>query len=252
MSEEAQLKKRFLELADRAYTNGQYQFTGFLNLAETSLFLQTAREFPHVHYSLFGGMEDCERQMVRLGSEVMMGYEEPFPIRCIKAEPNMQKFADQLSHRDVLGALMNLGVERSTIGDIMLCDNVAYIFCTEKMAGYLTAELTQIRHTPVRCCVVEELPEAATLRKTENVRVQVSSLRLDAIISKVYNLSRGDSLELFRAKRVFVGGKICENNSYAVKENEVISVRGFGKFKFLSQDGMSKKGKLNVTVGKYV
>lgn len=252
MSEEVQLKKRFLELADRAYTNYQYQFTGFLNLMETGLFLQAAREFPHVPYTLFGGMEDCERQMARLGSEEMMGYEEPFPIRCIKAEPNMQKFADNLSHRDVLGALMNLGVERSTIGDIILCDNVAYIFCTDKMAGFLASELTQIRHTPVRCSVVDELPAAAVLRKTESVRVQVASIRLDAMISKVYNLSRGDSLELFRLKRVFVDGKVCENNSYAVKENEVISVRGFGKFKYRSQDGVSKKGKLNVTVEKYV
>lgn len=252
MSEEAQLKKRFIELADRAYTNYQYQFTGFLNLMETSLFLQSAREFPHVSYKLFGGMEDCERQMARLGSEEMMGYEEPFPICCIKAEPNQQKFADNLSHRDVLGALMNLGVERSTIGDIILCNNVAYIFCTDKMARFLVSELTQIRHTPVRCQIVEELPASAVLRKTESVRVQVASVRLDALISKVYNLSRGDSLELFRLKRVFVDGKLCENNSYSVKENEVISVRGFGKFRYLSQDGVSKKGKLNVTVEKYV
>lgn len=252
MSEEEQLKKRFLELADRAYTNGQYQFTGFLNLAETSIFLQSAREFPHVPFTLFGGMEDCERQMARLGSEDMMGYEEPFPVCCIKAEPNMQKFADSLSHRDVLGALMNLGVERSTIGDILLCDNVAYIFCTEKMAGYLASELTQIKHTPVRCSVTEELPDISVLRKIEEVRVQIASVRLDAVIAKVYNLSRGDSLDLFRAKRVFVDGKLCENNSYGVKENEVVSVRGFGKFKYLSQDGVSKKGKINVTVGKYV
>ncbi len=252
MSEEAQLKKRFLELADRAYTNCQYQFTGFLNLMETSLFLQTAREFPHVPYTLFGGMEDCERQIARLGSEEMMGYEEPFPISCLKAEPNMQKFADKLGHRDVLGSLMNLGVERSNIGDIILCDNVAYIFCHDRMAEFLASELTQIKHTPVRCSVVEEPPESAVRKKTESVRVQVASVRLDALISKVYNLSRGDSLELFRLKRVFVDGKVCENNRYSVKENEVISVRGFGKFKYRSQDGVSKKGKLNVTVEKYV
>lgn len=252
MGEEAQLKKRFLELADRAYTTGQYQFTGILNLMETSLFLQTAREFPHVPYALFGGMEDCERRIARLGGEEMMGYEEPFPIRCLKAEPNQQKFADQLGHRDVLGSLMNLGVERSNIGDIILCDNVAYIFCHERLSEFLAAELTQIKHTPVRCSVVENLPEAAVLRRTESVGVQVASVRLDALIAKVYNLSRGDSLELFRLKRVFVDGKLCENNRYSVKENEVISVRGFGKFKYRSQDGVSRKGKLNVTVEKYV
>ena len=252
MSEEEQLKKRFLELADRAYTKCQYQFTGFMTLAETSVFLQAAREFPHVPYTLFGGIEDCERQMARLGSEELMGYEEPFPICCLKAEPNQQKFADSLSHRDVLGALMNLGIERSTLGDILLCDNVAYIFCTEKMADYLAGELTQIRHTPVHCCIAEQLPDISVLHKVEEVRVQVTSIRLDAVISKVYNLSRGDSLELFRAKRVFVGGKLCENNSYGLKEGEIVSVRGFGKFKYLSQGGVSKKGKVNVTVGKYV
>ena len=252
MSEDEQLRKRFLELADRAYTKCQYQFTGFMTLAETSVFLQSAREFPHVPYTLFGGIEDCERQMARLGSEELMGYEESFPICCIKAEPGHQKFADQLSHRDVLGALMNLGVDRSTIGDILLCDNVAYIFCAEKMADYLAGELTQIRHTPVRCSVTENIPELSAFRKIQEVRVQVNSGRLDAVISKVYNLSRGDSLELFRAKRVFVDGKLCENNSYGLKEGEIVSARGFGKFKYLGQDSVSKKGKINVSVGKYV
>ena len=85
MSEDEQLRKRFLELADRAYIKCQYQFTGFMTLAETSVFLQSAREFPHVPYTLFDGIEDCERQMARLGSGELMGYEESFPICCIKA-----------------------------------------------------------------------------------------------------------------------------------------------------------------------
>ncbi len=251
MSEEEQLKKRFLELADRAYNSGQYQFTGFLNLAETGVFLQAAREFPHVPFSLYGGAEDCERRMARLGSAEWMGYEEPFPIRCLCAEPVSQKFADSLSHRDVLGALMNLGVERSTIGDILICDNVAYIFCRDKIADFLASELTQIKHTPVRCRIADGLPAGAALRKTETVRLQVPSARLDAVIAKAYRLSRGDSLELFRAKCVFVDGRLCENSSCAVKENEVISVRGFGKFRYLSSCGETKKGKLNVTVEMY-
>ena len=104
----------------------------------------------------------------------------------------------------------------------------------------------------MHCNITEELPDISILRKIEEMRVQVSSVRLDAVISKVYNLSRGDSLELFRAKRVFVDGKLCENSSYGLKEGEIVSVRGFGKFKYLSQGGVSKKGKINVTVGKYV
>lgn len=75
-----------------------------------------------------GGVDGCERQILRFGDEESLGYDAGFPICCIEIKPLIEKFADALTHRDYLGALMHLGIERSTLGDIMIRDKTAYLF----------------------------------------------------------------------------------------------------------------------------
>ena len=107
-----QLQKRFLELAERAYQNGTYVFTPFLGIQEQSVFYKMEKMLPPVPWEAFGGMKGCERRMVRFGSEGLCGYEQPFPIACIAVRPRSAQFAEPLTHRDFLGALMGLGIER--------------------------------------------------------------------------------------------------------------------------------------------
>ncbi len=114
-----QLKNRIRELADKSYNQNQYTFTGFLGLAEQDALWQVEREVKFAGITLYGGREEAERKLLRFGSEAELGYEQHFPICCIRIRPLSAKFADKLSHRDYLGALMNLGIERSTIGDIL-------------------------------------------------------------------------------------------------------------------------------------
>ena len=73
------------------------------------------KEISYVPFDVFGGTENCERLMIRFGSEELFGYEEPFPICCLLAEPLIEKFADNFTHRDFLGAIMNLGIERDVM-----------------------------------------------------------------------------------------------------------------------------------------
>ena len=80
---------------------------------------------------LFGGAAGAERVMIRFGDEESLGYEQPFPIAIIKAEPVSPKFAEKLTHRDFLGAILNLGIERSTVGDIIVRESTAYFFVKE-------------------------------------------------------------------------------------------------------------------------
>lgn len=249
-AEEEQMKKRLRELAERSYRGNCYTFTDFLSLAELSCYYELERELSFAGGMVSGGSEGRERCMIRFGNPQELGYEENFPIACLKIEPLMKKFAENLTHRDFLGALMNLGIERSTLGDIILQEKEAFLFCKESMAPYIMENLARIKHTSVLCKMTDEVP-AEGEADLKDIKIQIASERIDGVIAKVYKLSRSDSAALFLQKRVFVNGRLCENNSHMLKEQDQVSVRGYGKFIFSGGQGLSKKGKLNALVRVY-
>ena len=244
------LKKHLLDLANQSYQNNMFTFTGFLSLHEQQLIDEIFRETGSVCVTLNGGNEGCERVMARFGNPEELGYEEEFPICCVSVKPLIEKFADNLTHRDFLGAVMNLGIERSTIGDIFVKGKSAYIFCQRKMAEYLVDELDKVKHTNVKCQIVEDVKDLPVSEPVP-MEVLVSSCRVDGVIAKVYNISRTSSLELFRTGRVFVNGKLIENNSYVLKEGDSITARGFGKFTYVKEMYVTKKDKLRILIEKY-
>ena len=243
--------RRFEELAEACYARGRYTFTDFLGLSEYALFLAASPRFSYVSYTVFGGAEGCERVMVRFGSAEVLSYaEEEFPIACLCIAPSAPKFAEPLSHRDCLGALMNLGIKRECLGDIFLTEGRAYLFCLEKIAPYLCENLERVRNTPVRVSVSE--PPASVYSKVEEELVQVSSPRADAVVAHAYRLSRADSADLFAARRVFVNGRLTENISADLREGDLVTVRGFGRFRVGEARGLSRKGKLNLPIEKFI
>jgi len=239
--DEKTLERRFMDLADKAYSQNLFAFSDFLGLSEQDIFYKAQKNFSHVKCTLWGGAENTDRVMVRFGSPDELGYDVEFPICCIHIVPLMAKFADKLTHRDFLGALMNLGIERSTLGDIKVGDKEAYLFCKEEMADFIIENLTQVKHTHMRC-VVEKYQKLEE-EKPETRSIQVASLRADAVISKVYNQSRGRVIELFQSGKVFVNGRLLEGNAKTLKEADVVNVRGFGKFRVERLGGETKKGK---------
>lgn len=239
-----QLKSRFHDLAERSFAQGIYTFTGFLGLSGQEVFWQEEPGLRYAGYTLYGGGENADRVMIRFGDSGQLGYETPFPIVCIHIMPLQEKFADDLSHRDFLGALMNLGIDRSTIGDIRAGGKQACLFCLDSVAEHICQNLEQVKHTHVRCRITEQVPELLQ-EEPETVRVQVQSLRVDAVLAKVYNISREKSIELFRAGRVYVNGRLCENNSRGLKAGETVSVRGYGKFSLGGEWKETRKGKLS-------
>ena len=249
-TDEELLYKRFIELAQKS-DNGYYLFSDFLGLSEQSIFNEARMKFGKARYTLFGGDKRTERVMVRFGDPEEIGYEVPFPIKIVFIEPKSPKFADKLTHRDFLGAILNLGIERKAIGDIVIVNNSGYVFVKEDMADYVASSLERIKRTDVKTSISDSLPDTE-LFKTERKTIQLSGERIDAAISKIYSISRDDSLSLFKKHLVFVCGKLCENNSYNPKENDVISVRGFGRFIYHGPVSTSKKGKLNIEVEIYV
>lgn len=245
------LKKRFIELANKSYNSGIFTFTDFLGLGEQSALSEIKKEISHVHYTAFGGADGAERIMIRFGSEEELLYDVPFPIVAIKVEPVSQKYADKLTHRDFLGAILNLGIERAMIGDIVIIDNVGYVFAAEDISEYILRELSRIKHTDVRVTVTDNLPEGELYRVAAK-RIQASSERVDSIIAKTFNLSREAAQMLFRKRLVFVSGRMIESTSHTPKVGDVISVRGYGRMIYRGYDSLSKKGKLNITVEVYV
>ncbi|MBO7305003.1 MAG: DbpA RNA binding domain-containing protein [Clostridia bacterium] len=249
MDEQEFLKKRFAELYRKATERGIYTYTDFLGLAEQSVFAEIKNSLSPTAYTLFGGVEGAERVIIRFGEDGSFGSD--FPIVCVKAEPVSQKFADKLTHRDFLGALLNLGIERSTLGDIAIIDNVGYIFVKKDVAPHVMSELGRVKRTDVILSEADA-PEARELYRTERRRVQAVGERIDAIVAKLFSLSREEASTLFTKRLVFVGGRLCENNSYQLKEGEVVSVRGHGRFIYRGYETKSKKGKLNIEVDVYV
>ncbi len=239
------------DLAERSYSNNMYTFSNFLSESELAEFMSIEKELNYAGIMISGGIESSERCVVRFGRESDLGYDQPFPISCLIVQPLIKKFGEDLNHRDYLGALMNLGIERELLGDIIISDKTAYIFCIDHIADYIKENLVQIRHTSVKADIADSLPETITPR-LDRRQLIISSERLDAVISKLYNLSRNQAQELFRGKKVFVNGLQCENTSYFPKPDSRISVRGFGKFIYVGMDGMTGKGRHKVNVDVYI
>lgn len=248
--EELYLQKRFKELGEKSWTCSQFFFTGFLSVSDISLLHDTC-DRSGIKYTLWGGAENTERQIARFGDADSIGYEVPFPIVILKVSPLLMKFADEFNHRDFLGAIMNLGIKRETVGDIIVKGKEAYIFAHENIADYIIENLDKVKHTNVKVERLNELPELLETKKQEE-EILVSSTRLDVIIAGKYKLSRSQALQLFKSQKVFLNGRVCENNSYQVKEQDIISVRGFGKMEFIRISGETRKGRIYITVLIYV
>lgn len=249
--EQEWLIKRLMDLSEKSYRNNIYTYTHFLNPEELSCFFSRKENFAASSYRIFGGNENCERKMIGFGNPEELGYEGEFPIQLIKISPLLIKFAKDFSHRDVLGAMMNLGIERNVIGDIIVRQKVAYVYCENSIAEFILEHLEKVRNTNVKCEIVDvSLPECRPVLKEE--KAIVASLRLDALICAVFQLSRKEVLEYFRTKKVFMDYSLVENNSAKVKEGSVISVRGFGKICFKQICGETKKGRIMVIYDRYI
>lgn len=243
MNENELTKKRLTELSHRAFERGYTTFSDFLNLEEISLLksLHTESE-----YNLYGGYDNADRCVASFGE----CEEYQYPISCIKIEPANQKFADELSHRDFLGALMNLGINRSTLGDIIITNNTGYLFCLNSIKEYILQNLDRIKHTTVRC-TESVLPAEIAEKKPEPVELTVSSQRVDIIVAAVFKLSRNTVTQLVNQEKVFINSKIAYKESLTLKSGDIVSVRGKGKFIFDGEIRQTKKNKSVIGIRLY-
>lgn len=247
--EEKLLQKRLIEQAQAAYNKGICVFSDFLNLYEQNLFVSLKNELPAVKHFAYGGFDDAERKMICFcGDDSISDIAEiEFPINCLKISPVNPKFSAPLGHRDFLGSILSLGIDRSKIGDILVKDNEAYAFVHRQISAYLTEQLRQIKHTSVYCSQIE-LESFDYKPEFKEISGTVSSVRLDSILALAMGKSRSSLKGLIEGGKVFVGGRLIQSGSYELKENDIVSVRGFGRFIYCGTSYQTKKGRLSVKI----
>ncbi len=249
-TDETRVKKRLRELSQQSLRGGFFVFTDFLSPLEASFVYELGLR--EKEFSLWGGLDSAERVIARFGDAEEFGYEQPFPIRILRVGPLDGRFAEKLGHRDFLGALVHLGIDRVVLGDIFVEENgAAYVFAHERMAEFIREQLVRVRHTSVTCEVVDALPEGVG-PKREARSLVVASSRIDGVIAKVFGLSRNDAKAVFAKNEVFKNARLCVNPASSLDENDVVSVRHKGKFIYRGNARATKKGNERIEVEVYV
>ena len=243
MNEDELCRKKLIDLSKQADRRGIVLFSTFLNLNEQNIYHQSGRFFA-TRTECFGGIPHAERQMIAFIPDAL-SYEWDYPIAALKISPAHPKFAEPFGHRDILGALMTLGVDRGKVGDIVIDDGNAFFLCEEGMADFFVENLEKIRHTAVK---LKRIPPSGLSVRQEFTEQEgtVASTRLDSVLACVYRLSRSQAAELFRAEKVFVDGRMVLNPSHSCDDGSIISVRGYGRFLYQQTPGETKKGRLKI------
>ena len=252
-------KKKILESAQLAYEKEILIHTDFLGLAEQNLFYTSIKEFPSVTYCCYGGIKDAERFCIAFdGREFVSHFQQTtieeyslFPIVCICISPINIKYSETLTHRDYLGALLHLGITRAKLGDIYIKDKKAYLFCMESIADFICKELFTVKHTLVNCEVI--IPNENLLKPVfQEITNTVASLRLDAFLSIAFQTSRSSITSYIDAEKTYINGRLVTKAGIQLKEGDIVSVRGKGRFSVKEIKNITKKGRIVVTINKYV
>ena len=191
----------------------------------------------------FGGYEGAERTVLGLWF-----YEEPsdsdFPGAALEIT---FRTADKLTHRDFLGALMSLGIERETVGDILVEDGRCVVFVKSEIWDYITSQLFKIGNAGVRIKEASpgSVPEG---RGTEELTCVVASLRLDAVVAALTGLSREKTKSLILSGNVSHNHLPCDNVSKAVGKGDSLSIRGKGKYQIDGVLGKTKKHRIRLSI----
>jgi len=225
-------------------------FSDFCDPRKIAMIINVISKIKEVKYSVFGGFDECERQVIGFCPEYQELEEKDFPIRVVRIDVNT-KFSKDLTHRDFLGSILGLGISREKIGDILIYEKHALVFMFSEISSYIVSNLERVGRSVVKVSAVDLSNVDLPKQKVEEKSVTISSLRIDALLGAVFNISRGKAQELVESEKVFINWSVANNVSKAVKEDDTISLRGFGRAKLVEIKGKTKKDRISVVVLKY-
>lgn len=217
------------------------KYSGFLTEREQQLALVTAK-LMGVKCSFFGGYADASRKIFA-ADEVS---DEEFPLSAVTFFYRRQ---DKLTHRNFLGTLMSLGINRNLIGDIKVGQGEAVIFVSSAAAALISGEVNKVGNIGVKPVqgLCADIPE----QEFDILPLTVSSLRTDTVVSAVCGISREKSSSLIKSGAVILSGIQLDNTSEIIEINDVFSIKGYGKYILSEIGNITKKGKVHITIKKY-
>ena len=246
--EERILLAHVLDECERCRLRGQPGHTPFLSPAEQRASQDLLRAAAvHEGYVFCGGYERAERRMLCFLPEWQEESGEGELIRALRVH-----YYESLTHRDLLGSLMGLGVRRGALGDILAGERSADVLCEAAMAPFLLQEWRAAGRVALRAEEISLGELNIPAQRVRELRDTVASLRLDAVTGCGFSLSRAKAAELVESGRVQLNYRETTRCDAAVAEGDVISARGLGKFTLASVGGKSKKGRTAIVLRRYL
>ena len=248
-TEEEETAVKLVDMAKWAESSGKFRLTPFLSPYEQDIAETVAANFAGVAVDFFGGYHGAERQRAMF-TDKTFGGKPSFEIVAIEAKWKTE--FTRLSHRDVLGSVMSLGIDRGVVGDMIATGESANILTDEKMSDYFIENLTQIGGAKVECEICELSSIAPKEERVKEISATVASLRVDAVAAAGFGFSRSKAAADIAADKVKLNWQGIKNASVAIKEGDVLSMRGRGRLEVAEVRGNTKKGRIALLLKRYI
>ncbi len=242
-----ELLRRVNDLINSVNKQNIVKHSHFLDERQCDMVLQIFKT-NNSKYLLFGGFENAKRKVLTIYPEFFSAENITFPIDIIKVT---YREKDILTHRDFLGALMSFQIKREFVGDIIVLKGCAFIFIYNTFSSMIINEMKKVGKVGVNAVIFTgEVPNVE--QEYEEINGSVASLRLDCVVSLITHLSREKSAFLIKNLSVEVNYVLAKNISFMLKKGDIFSIKGYGKFIFFEENGISKKGRYNINLKKFI
>lgn len=240
---------KIAELIEYVKSGRGFRFSNFLDLHQRSIVSEIINYEKFNSVSFFGGYDNAERVIALFSSEEYSGDKTRFPISVLKISYYKE---DKPGHRDILGALIALGIKRETIGDIVKTSDSYIVFVREQLRDYIIQNFTKAGRYIIKCSEISDFNPDEIIAEYKEIKDTVSSNRADCVISSICGISRSESSHLIKSGLVFVNSANIYDVTYNIKDGDIISVRGYGKYKIDSFGSLSRKNRIFINAKKYI
>ena len=231
-----------------SFVENRNTVTKFLtNFEQVVLSQIVAYNYGDFKVEFFGGFDDAERKKAKIISNEY--YDVDYDIVCLKAKFN-NKF-NKVEHRNILGAVHNLGINFNRFGDIIVLENEVYIFVDEEIADYIAMEFTKAGRVNLDFKRVD-LTEVGIEKKYEDFEIVSSSFRIDSIVAKITNKSRSKVKEFLEQDFIKLNHVILRNGEKTCTPDDIISIRKYGRYVVKGYTQNKKSLKYRITISKLV
>lgn len=248
-TEGEEIAMRLVDSAEAVNKTRKFRTSDFLDPYGQEIAETVAANYNGIRVEFSGGYDGAERQCASFVHDDFLG-SMSFDIKIITALWN-DKFY-HLLHRDVLGALMGLGIDRRNIGDLVITSGSVKIICTGKIADFIMNNLTMIGAAAVSCEYSDAAAIPAKEERCKEISATVASLRIDSVAAAGYGSSRSRMTSDIEADKLKLNWQPVKNPSQTVKQGDIISMRGWGRLEVFQIKGKTKKGRTGILLKRYI